>query len=226
MTGTDAATRTWDLPNVLTLVRVPLAVLVWVQPAAPMWVLAMMAAASLSDVLDGTAARWMRRRAARGGIGRSARAERVGSWLDPACDKLFVLSAVLVATFTYPHPWPVPLLLLVREAVMVPVVIAHRLSRHRARRVDYTAEAVGKVTTILQLLTLVLWIFGHAATIWLAIASAALGLVTAVVYVRRGHREVLGDQSTDSPNESEPPSRGRSTSSGRSAKPATDPKTT
>lgn len=189
---------TLDLPNLVTLVRVPLAALVWWRPAEPVWLLVLLAAASASDMADGALARWIRRRAlTKGGRGRSAGAERVGSWLDPVCDKLFVLSTVIAATVFYAHPWPLPLLLLARELLMVPVVVAHRVSRHRARKVDYTAETVGKATTVLQLAALVGWIFGHPATWWLGLAAAALGVATAFVYVRRGHREVASAAPSD-----------------------------
>ena len=47
------------LPNLLTLVRIPLAALIWLAPTNPAWLLGLMVGAAVSDFLDG----WFARRA-------------------------------------------------------------------------------------------------------------------------------------------------------------------
>src|SRR4051812_47929506 len=83
-------------PNLLSLSRVPLGAAFWLAlgPTAEtsQWAFVVMAAAALTDVLDGHLAR---RRAARGGESDGG----TGAWLDPICDKAFValvLSAIIV----------------------------------------------------------------------------------------------------------------------------------
>ena len=49
-----------NLPNALTLIRVPLAGIVWVAPHDRAWLFAVLAAAAMSDVLDGRVARLLR----------------------------------------------------------------------------------------------------------------------------------------------------------------------
>ncbi len=74
------------LPNLLTLSRIPLAALIWVRPLDPVFVLGIMALAGVTDILDG----WLERRLHPG-----RKTETVGAWLDPLCDKLFILSVLI-----------------------------------------------------------------------------------------------------------------------------------
>jgi phosphatidylglycerophosphate synthase len=86
----------FSLPNLLTLSRLPMAALVWlVAPWA--WALGLlMATAALSDMLDGWFARRMRARRKAHGLPTRGLGEKGGrgAWLDPLCDKAFVISVV------------------------------------------------------------------------------------------------------------------------------------
>src|SRR4051812_33114252 len=92
------------LPNLLSLTRLPLGGLFWLAlgPTArqSLWAFGVMAAAAVTDVLDGHLAR---RNAARAAAARGAPPSDnddedaaapgtggMGAWLDPICDKLFV----------------------------------------------------------------------------------------------------------------------------------------
>ena len=78
-----------DLPNLLTLLRVPLAALIWVAPANALWLLGLMVLAAVSDWADGFFAR-------RAGLS----PEGLGAWLDPLCDKLFILSVLIAIAYS------------------------------------------------------------------------------------------------------------------------------
>ncbi|HEU4533954.1 MAG TPA: CDP-alcohol phosphatidyltransferase family protein, partial [Polyangiaceae bacterium] len=72
----------------MSLSRIGLGGALWLVEPRPLPLLALMGAAALSDLLDG----WMARRA-RGGAPPPPGGGR-GAWLDPLCDKAFVLSFV------------------------------------------------------------------------------------------------------------------------------------
>ncbi len=73
----------YNLPNYLTLLRLPLAALVWLFPSRSKHVLGVMLFAGFTDVLDGWVARKLKLK------------NSYGKWLDPLCDKIFVLSTLI-----------------------------------------------------------------------------------------------------------------------------------
>jgi cardiolipin synthase (CMP-forming) len=179
----------FTLPNALTLVRVPLAGLVWVDPSSRPWLFAVMASAAASDMLDGRVARAIRaRRLTRGhDAGRIAEAHAVGAWLDPLCDKLFVLSVVAAVAVVY-QPSMVDLLLIaVREIILIPFVLAYALSpRTRGRvRFDFRAGVLGKATTVAQFAAIISIVVWPGVTQVLAVAAALVGLAAGVDYLWR-----------------------------------------
>jgi phosphatidylglycerophosphate synthase len=169
--------------NLLTLSRLPLAAAFWLVADRPGWALAVMALAAFTDVIDGRVARAVRRR-----HGRPADAPSLGAWLDPLCDKTFVVS-VLAATWWQVRP-PLPELLAIaaRELVLVPLAAVYRFTPLvRARmRYDFRAGVPGKAATVAQFVAITLLLTGHpwwVAAAWLA---GAIGLVAAAHYVARG----------------------------------------
>ncbi len=178
------------LPNALTLVRVPLAGLIWVAPDSQPWFFAMLAAAALSDVLDGRVARALRaRHLARGGDAREiGEAAATGAWLDPLCDKLFVLSAVASVAWTYRPPPSVCLLVATREIILVPFVIGYWVTRRLRRRlrVDFRAGVLGKATTVAQFGAIVSIVSWPPSTRALAVIAALVGLAASLDYLWRG----------------------------------------
>jgi phosphatidylglycerophosphate synthase len=169
------------VPNLLTLSRIPMAALVWLRPLDPVYVLGLMALAGISDVLDG----WLeRRREAR--LGRVG-GESIGAWLDPLCDKIFILSVLLAVSVAHSLPfWIIPLIAL-REILQTLIVGPLRLlPAFRARmRPRFKANLVGKATTVLQFTTIGAILLGKPDVIPLGIATAGLGLLAVLVYVRR-----------------------------------------
>jgi len=175
--------RLWTLPNLVTLSRIPMAALVWIRPNDPVYVLGLMAVAALSDVLDG----WLERRRRERRGEPAATGESMGTWLDPLCDKVFILSVLVAITHSHGLPlWIVPLIAL-REILQTLIVGATRVIpavRDRLRP-RFRANLLGKATTVVQFLTIAAILLDWPHRIPLAFATAALGLIAVTVYVRR-----------------------------------------
>jgi phosphatidylglycerophosphate synthase len=164
------------LPNLLTLSRIPLGGLVWLRPQDPTYVLGLMALAGITDVLDG----WLERRQGRSG-------DSIGVWLDPVCDKVFILSVLLAITLSRGLPlWIIPLIAF-REILQTLITGSTRVipAARRRLRPRFRANLLGKVTTIAQFLTIAAILFQRPGQIPLALATAGLGLLAVVIYVRR-----------------------------------------
>jgi phosphatidylglycerophosphate synthase len=181
----------FSVPNLLTLVRLPLAALLWVRPEDATFTLSVMAAAAVSDAVDGRFARAMRRRAARRrgedttGDGSSA----VGAWLDPACDKTFVVSAVLAVSWAVQPPLGVIALIAVRELGVLPLAFLYRLLwRGRRLRFDFRAGPLGKATTVSQFAAIASMLVAPALMWPIAIFCGTTGALAIADYFRRGWR--------------------------------------
>lgn len=186
----DSPGRALSLPNVLTLVRIPLAGLLWIVPGNATYIFALGAIAAITDMLDGRVARALRaRRLARGqateGLGD---AHAVGAWLDPLCDKIFVMSAVGSVYVGWHPPVAVLGLICTRELLLVPLMLLYELlGRHgRHRPLDFRASPAGKLTTVAQFASIAA-VMIMPGVVWpLAVLACLAGLVTVVVYTRRG----------------------------------------
>jgi CDP-diacylglycerol---glycerol-3-phosphate 3-phosphatidyltransferase len=178
-----AARPLLTLPNLLTLSRLPLAALVWLRPADPVFVLGLMALAGLTDVLDG----WLERKE-RTRRGETIDAgESIGTWLDPLCDKVFIVSLVIAVTVAHHLPlWLVPLLAL-REILQTLIVGARPWIPvlRRNLRPRFRANILGKLTTVVQFATIAAILLEKPGQMALVALTAALGLVAVAVYVRR-----------------------------------------
>lgn len=175
----------------LSLVRLPMALVLWVAPRSPGWLFGWMVAAGLSDLLDG----WVARRQGLPGEG-------LGAWLDPLCDKAFFLSALLAAwAWRAPPAW-MALAASTREVVLLPLVIA-RLAVPRLRHagIPWRALALGKATTVAQF-TLFGAVLLKLEVAWapLALLSAALGVAAAAQYVARSWRHVASPARAPAPS--------------------------
>jgi phosphatidylglycerophosphate synthase len=161
-------------PNLLTLSRIPLAALVWLRPADPLFVLFLMALAGLTDVLDG----WLERRR-RGGI--PAPAPTIGMWLDPLCDKVFVVSTLVAVGVAVRPPLHVLPLMATREILQVAALLILGLGLRR--RFRFQAAVLGKIATVCQFATLAAVLARHPAQTPFALLTAAVGLAAVVHYV-------------------------------------------
>jgi cardiolipin synthase len=166
-------------PNLMSLVRIPLAGLVWLAPTSVAWVLSLLALSALSDLLDGRMAR------ARGVAG-----EDLGAWLDPLCDKIFVVSALVAVWVTHGPAWWLALLAATRELFLFPLVVARFLVPSlRERHFRWQAKALGKATTVAQFALFAAVLVGfEPAWLPLAVVSAVLGAAAGVQYGVRAWR--------------------------------------
>jgi cardiolipin synthase len=167
------------LADWLSLVRVPLgAVFLFVAGRLPL-ALAVLAAAGISDVLDGWAAR---RHRAPDDHGRHR-----GDWLDPFCDKLFV-TAVLAGIYTAHHPSPILLVLVVTRELLQGLSLAvYKVvpSLRRGLQYNYRAHVLGKATTVAQFVTAAALLFEQPLARPLAVLCALLGVAAVAVYLHR-----------------------------------------
>lgn len=165
-------------PNLVSLSRIPMAALVWVNPESVVWVLSLLALSALSDLIDG----WLARRMGIPG-------EDIGAWLDPLCDKAFVVSALVAVWVSHGPAWWLALLAATREVVLLPLVIARFvLPALRERHVPWKAKSLGKATTVAQFLLFVAVLLDvDQAYLPLALAAGVLGIGAGVQYAIRAH---------------------------------------
>ena len=196
--SSDQAPSSWHtLPNLLSLARLPLGAIFWlVIDASPrhLWgPFAVLAAAAITDVLDGVVAR------RRGVVARG-----VGSWLDPLCDKLFVGAVLGAILFHRAVPLAALLLIVSRELIQLPLALIYRLVPvlRRWLQYDFQASPLGKAATIFQFLAVAGLLLEVA--IWpLAWAAFATGLISLFDYLRRaiatGERRLVDDDPSTAP---------------------------
>jgi phosphatidylglycerophosphate synthase len=183
----------WTLANVLTLSRIPFGIAFWFVTDHPIWALAVMIVGGATDLVDGAVAR------------RSGQAGRngVGAWLDPVCDKFFVLSMVAaLLTVRRPEPWMV-VAIVAREIVVVPLALAYRLVPGVRRRLsyDFRAGRPGKLATVAQFAALTAILFGSGGLPWFAALAGIVGLAAGGDYIRRALRAAAGRDPGRSPSE-------------------------
>jgi phosphatidylglycerophosphate synthase len=160
-----------DPAHLLSVVRIPMAALIWWRPQDPLFLLVMLAVAALTDVLDGLVGRRLHP-AAEG-------TANIGAWLDPVCDKTFMVSAAAAIAVTWHVDAVVILLLLLRDLAMPPLTLLFRLVGGRGvfHGHDFRARWSGKLTTGLQVFTLAAVVVAPAAVWPMAMTTATLGVI-------------------------------------------------
>ena len=160
-----------DPAHLLSVVRIPMAALIWWRPEDPVFLLVLLALAAITDVLDGRVGRAMHAPA--------SGTANIGAWLDPVCDKTFMVSAAAAIAVTWHVDVAVILLLLVRDLAMPPLTLAFRLIGGPGvfHGHDFRAKWSGKLTTGAQVFTLAAVVVAPAAVWPLAIFAAVLGVV-------------------------------------------------
>jgi CDP-diacylglycerol--glycerol-3-phosphate 3-phosphatidyltransferase/cardiolipin synthase len=162
-------------PNVLSALRLPLALAFPFASRTKGAALLVLALAGLTDVLDGHLAR------------RNGQCTATGAVLDPVCDKVFAMSVVLtlIARGKIPR-WGIPALLS-RELMEAPLLAWGLLTRPDEERevTDVRANVPGKVATVAQF-TAVMAAIEAPVVLPAALAAAAVtGVAAGVLYWRR-----------------------------------------
>ena len=167
-----------------------MALAVWWVPKHPLLLIPLMVAAAVSDLLDGRFARAIREYRIKRGEdpGTLAGVGGAGAWLDPLCDKIFVMS-LLAAIYVAHRP---SLLIVVaigaREFFLVPMGLFYRLSarmRTLLTGFDFRAGLLGKVATVGQFVAIAAIAAYPAAVPYAAAVSGRTGLGAVVVYTKR-----------------------------------------
>jgi len=169
--------RAWSVADVLTGSRIPLAVAFVLAPTTGMRV-AILWAAGISDFVDGYAARqWG--------------SSRLGSFLDPVADKLFIASAFGVVLWSGALRWWELTGVLVRDlAATLAFVLTIFFLEHPAA---IPARVAGKIVTIGQLLALLAFLLDSTLfrpVVWGTAAVALYAIVDYVLVARQQHREL------------------------------------
>ena len=163
----DRAARVWTIANLLSFSRIPLAFL-FVVLEEPRIRLGVLAAAALSDLLDG----WTARR-----FGPSS----LGAKVDPVADKIFSVSAFAVLGLSGALTAFEVLGVLLRDLLMPVGFLASAVAR---RPFTTPARAGGKAVTVGQVLTLTAWLLESPLLRPLAWATAAMALYALADYGR------------------------------------------
>lgn len=175
--------RVWDAANALSLSRIALAALVWLHPGNALFVLVVVGAAAISDMLDG----WLGRKAHAGLAGD----QNVGAWLDPVCDKIFVVSAACAVIFAHGMPWVALVMLVSRDVAIFVLAIVFRVvgGRELFHQHDFRARWSGKITTGLQIAALVAVVVWPEAVMALAGAAFITGVWAVIERVMLARRD-------------------------------------
>ena len=164
----------FTLPNVITLARLPLAVLFLVADTTPQR-LAILGMASASDFVDG----WLARR--------SRRTTRSGALLDPIADKTFVLAALTAFVRTEALSTGAYFVILSRDfATAIGFLVASRLSGLDPR--NFKARMPGKIVTVLQLAAILALTVSPPMMRWLVPVIGVASAVSIIDYTLVLHR--------------------------------------
>lgn len=162
-------------PNLLSLARIPLALLFPFASRSVPASLLVLGLAGLTDVLDGWLARRLRAETA------------IGAVIDPVADKIFALTVMVTLLVEQRLPgWGIPALML-REILEAPLLAWVLIRRHRLREPvgETRANVPGKVATVAQFAAVIAAI---ALPAWLTpalvVTAAAAGAAGVLYWVR------------------------------------------
>jgi CDP-diacylglycerol--glycerol-3-phosphate 3-phosphatidyltransferase len=134
----DLPDRVWTWPNALSALRllgVPLFLYLLLGPEADGWAVAILIIAGFTDWLDGKLARWLNQ------------SSRLGALLDPAADRLYIVSTLVALALRDIVPVWIVVLLVGREVVLGLALVVLRRYGYPPLQVHY----LGKAATFLLL---------------------------------------------------------------------------
>lgn len=179
----------FNLPNGLTFLRLLLApiIVILLIYGAPIWALLIFVLAGITDGLDGYFARSLRERT------------EFGRVLDPVADKILLGSVFFTLAFVDRLPLWLVLVAISRDLVLV---LGSCILYATSGRLGYPPSAMGKLTTVLQVLTVAAaMIAGEGDTllsllIW---GTAAMTILSGLDYTYRGAVELIFGSRNASP---------------------------
>ncbi len=205
-THAGGETILWNLPNILTLLRIAVipvvvALFFFDSPTIRWTACALFTLAGITDFFDGYLAR------------REKLVSRLGRFLDPIADKLLVASVLLmIVAFDRVGPWSyLPALVILLREIMV-----SGLREFLAElRVSVPVTKLAKAKTTVQMVALGFLIVGSAAPSWIPAEligeigiwiAAAITLITGHDYLRSGLAYVAEGSTPLPPETSDTPS--------------------
>jgi cardiolipin synthase len=196
-TQPDQQDRVLTIPNMISFARLAgVPVFLWLvlgvqSQAGDWWALGLLAAAGASDWLDGKLARAMNQQS------------RIGELLDPAADRLYIVSTVIALALRAIIGWWLVAVLAVRELLLGVVLLALRRRGYGPLRVSF----VGKAATLSLLYAFPLLFLGSHSTSYAVVArvfgwafalwGTALYWWAAALYVRQARRLLALDRDND-----------------------------
>lgn len=165
--------------DVLSLVRVPLGAAFLLTARHLGISLLILVLAGISDVLDGW---WARRSRPPGAPWEPHR----GDWLDPVCDKIFLL-LVMIGLWSALRPplWALGLIVSRDVGQLLGALVRLLVPAFRRKSYAFRANWLGKATTVAQFAAGLALLLRSPLSGPLAVAAGGLGLVALAVYVRR-----------------------------------------
>ena len=134
----DLPDRVWTVPNALSMLRllgVPLFLWLLLGPQADGWAVVVLMVSGFTDWLDGKLARWL------------DQGSRLGALLDPAADRLYIVSTLVALALRDIVPVWMVVLIIGRDVVLtLALLVLHRYG-YPPLQVHY----VGKAATLLLL---------------------------------------------------------------------------
>jgi cardiolipin synthase len=196
-TQPDQQDRVLTIPNMISFARLAgVPVFLWLvlgvrSQAGDWWALGLLAAAGASDWLDGKLARAMNQQS------------RIGELLDPAADRLYIVSTIIALALRAIIGWWLVAVLAVRELLLGVVLLALRRRGYGPLRVSF----VGKAATLSLLYAFPLLFLGSHSTSYAVVArvfgwafalwGTALYWWAAALYVRQARRLLALDRDND-----------------------------
>jgi len=193
----ESRQRVLTIPNVISFARLAgVPVFLWLvlgvrTQAGDWWALGLLAAAGLSDWLDGKIARAMNQQS------------RIGELLDPAADRLYIVCTVVALAIRAIIGWWLVALLAARELMLGAVLLALRRRGYPPLRVSF----VGKAATLSLLYAFPLLFLGSHQTSYAVVArvfgwafalwGTALYWWAAALYVTQARRLLAMDRDSD-----------------------------
>ena len=168
-----------SIPNILTLVRILLTPVFVILLLKDMFSTALLvfAAAGISDGLDGLIARYMNQRTA------------LGSYLDPAADKLLLTSAFISMAVLGIIPAWLMVIVVTRDVV---IVLGLAILTLTEKKYEINPTLVSKCTTTIQILTIFVTLYDPSQSRMVLLHSALLWGTAAVTTLSGLHYIYIG----------------------------------
>lgn len=176
-TASAVSNAVWTVPNIISMARIVLiGVFGWLLVAGhDLWAITALAAAGISDFLDGFLARRWRQ------------VTHLGRLLDPAADRLMTAVVVIALAVRGVVPWWLVALLLARDALVAVALVLGRTHEVSSPQVTFTGKAATAALYVflpLAFLAYERWDTVHAVAIIGTCAAAGLYWISGIGYVR------------------------------------------